>query len=119
MKSPLIDETGDVVFKNGDLVMIEGDEELAQGIRVLLETSLEEWFLDPDFGLDRNSILVKKFNEMEATDAIIEALEAESQIAFLEKITFAITGRSLTIDLSLLKANGEVLDIEGVEFDAG
>lgn len=114
MKSFLLDSSGDYVIRNNEFVLIEGDEELAQCVRVLLQTSKEEWFLDTDLGLDRETIFSKQFNEVNAKDSIIETVLQESRIESVEDITFSKTGRLLEISLSLLKADGELLNVEGV-----
>jgi hypothetical protein len=114
MKTLLIDQTGDLVFKNGDFVLIEGDEELAQSVKVLLQTSKGEWFLDESFGLDRNSIFSKNFNEEEAKNSIIEVLAQEERIASVEEITFSRIARELYVTLSLLKQDGTALLLQEV-----
>jgi hypothetical protein len=54
-------DTHDLAFKNnGDLILIDGQERIAQEIKVLLLTFLGEWFLNTDFGIPYlESVLVK------------------------------------------------------------
>lgn len=114
MKSFLLNRSGDYVIRNNEFVMIEGDEELAQCVRILLQTSKEEWFLDVDHGLDREPIFAKPFNEVNAKDSIIESVLQEPRIASVEEITFSRVDRMLEIDMKLLKSDGEILLVEGV-----
>jgi phage baseplate assembly protein W len=109
MKTLLLNQEGDFVLEQGSFLWVEGDEELAQSVRVILQTRLGEWFLNLGLGLDRNTILGKNFNEVEAKSSIIEALAEEPRISGVEEITFTKTGRELSVSLKLLKENGEVL----------
>lgn len=119
MKTLLLDETGDLVLEQGSFLWIEGDEELAQSVRMILGTAKGEWFLDEEFGLDREPIFVKKFNENEARDSIIEALSVEPRIASVEEMKFTREGRVLSVDLTLRKQDGETLYVQGVNLVAG
>lgn len=114
MRAPKIVD-GDLVFKNGDVVMVEGDEELAQSLRTIFQTRKEEWFLNENHGLDRSPFLTKKFDESLATDAIAEATAQEERIQQVENISFKKReGRSLTVDATFIKNDGQPLRMEGV-----
>ncbi|WP_051291496.1 DUF2634 domain-containing protein [Fictibacillus gelatini] len=110
---------GDIVIENGDIAMIEGDEELAQSVRMLLQTRKGEFFLEEDHGLVFDHILGKDFNLDEARDDIIEAISQEDRIASVEEIAFNddLQSRTRTISLTLKKDDGETLSVEGVEID--
>ncbi len=41
----------DLVFENGDLILIDGAERVYQQIKITLLTFLGEWFLDTTFGI--------------------------------------------------------------------
>lgn len=118
MKTFLLDETGDLVVENGSFVWVEGDEELAQSVRVLLQTAVGEWFLDNELGVNRDPITAKRFSENEARDSIIESLAAEPRISSIDSIVFTKVGRELLIDLVLLKADGDTLEMTGVNINA-
>lgn len=117
MKSYLLDETGDLVIRDGQFAMVEGNEELAQQVRISLQTEKGEWFLDLEEGLDYNSIFSKDFNETEARDAILEAIADVSEPLLAEEITFVRDekARKMEIKPILRKENGDELDVEGVE----
>ncbi|WP_416730311.1 DUF2634 domain-containing protein [Fictibacillus sp. JL2B1089] len=118
MKSIMIDAYGDLVFEQGSFLMVKDDEELAQSVRIVLQTALEEWFLNEGFGLNRETFLTKTFNETEARDSIIDALSVEDRISSVEDIKFSKVGRSLLINLVLIKNDNTSLLIEGVNVGA-
>ncbi|MGM0806530.1 MAG: DUF2634 domain-containing protein [Bacillota bacterium] len=118
MKSILLNEQGDFVFKQGSFLMVEGDEELAQSVKVILQTAKDEWFLDEDFGLNREPLFSKRTNENEIRDSIIEALIVEPRISAVENISFRKENRVLFVDLTLRKQDGEILQVGGVDINA-
>jgi len=102
---------GDLVFENGDVVMIDEDEEIAQCVRTILQTNKGEWFLNENFGLDRSPLLTKQFDEALAADAIAEAVAQEERIQRIENISFRREGRKLYVELTLVKSDGQTLSI--------
>lgn len=118
MRAPKIVD-GDLVFENGDVVMVEGDEELAQSLQSVFQTRKGEWFLNENHGLDRSPFLVKNFDEALATDAIAEATTQEERIQRIENVSFKREGRSLTVDATFIKEDGQPLQMEGVNVIAG
>ncbi|NNV04648.1 DUF2634 domain-containing protein [Brevibacillus sp. MCWH] len=113
MRAPKIVD-GDLVFENGDVVMVDGDEELAQSLQSVFQTNKGEWFLNSEHGLDRSPLLVKKFDEALAIDAISEATAQEERIQRIENVYFRREGRSLTVDATFIKEDGQPLQVEGV-----
>ena len=113
MRAPKIVD-GDLVFENGDVVMVEGDEELAQSLQTVFQTNKGEWFLNENHGLDRSPFLTKKFDEAMATDAIAEATVQEERVQRIENISFKREVRSLTVDATFIKEDGQPLQLEGV-----
>lgn len=114
MKALKIDENGDFVMENGSFVMVEGDEQLAQEVRIAIQTNRGEWFLDLDEGLDREPIFAKNFNENNARSSIIESLMNTSEPLAVEEIDFLKVGRVLYVNLVLRKEDGSILNVEDV-----
>lgn len=114
MKALKIDNSGDWVMENGEFVVIEGDEQLAQEVRISIETLKGEWFLNPDEGMDREPFLGKNFNENNARSSIIESLMNTSEPLSVEQITFTTMKRVLYVDITLRKEDGSTLVVEGV-----
>lgn len=115
MKSLLLDETGDIVIENGTFVMAEGDDELAQQVRIAWQTAKGEWFLDPDEGTNREPLIAKQFNENNARDSLIESLTGLTEPIDVETLSFSREGRTLFVDAILRKQGGTTLTMEGVQ----
>jgi len=118
MRAPKIVD-GDLVIENGDVVMVERDEELSQSLRSIFQTNKGEWFLDHEHGLDRSPFLVKKFEEELANDALAEATLQEDRIQRIEQISFQREGRFMKVDATFMKKDGQPLQVEGVNVIAG
>lgn len=110
-------QNGDLVITAGDFMMIEGDEELAQSVRMTMETAQGEWFLNADFGMRREPFENKPYNEEEIRASIIEAATDDTRISSVENLTTTLdrVARSLGVMLELQKVDGETITIEGVE----
>lgn len=105
---------GDLVLEKGNLAIVEGDDELNQSTAHGLRTALGEWFLDEEFGLDRDALLGKGFNENEATDAIVECVTQDPRIARVESITYTFnkTTRTLSVFMRIVKQDETTLEVE-------
>jgi hypothetical protein len=114
MKAIKLDENGDYVMVNGEFVIIEGDEQLTQEVRMAVQTNKGEWFLDVDEGLNRDALFAKKFDENNAKNSIIESLMRLSEPLSVETITFNRVNRLLLVDMILRKEDGARLIVEGV-----
>ncbi|WP_426353649.1 DUF2634 domain-containing protein [Exiguobacterium sp. R-39] len=109
---------GDIVINNGDFVMIDEDEELAQSVRMNIEAAQGEWFLDLNYGMDRESIETKPYNEEAVQLAIIEAATADERIQSVEDLVLTpdFMTRRLSVSMRLIKQTGEEVALEGIEF---
>lgn len=105
---------GDLVLVQGTFVTIDEDEELRQSTAEGLRTALGEWFLDEEFGLDREPITGKGFDQNESTDAIIECVTQDPRIERVENITFTFDrpARVLRVDMQLVKTDETTLEVE-------
>ena len=113
MRAPKIVD-GDLVIENGDIVMVDGDEELAQSLEMVFRTRKGEWFLNEQFGLDFGPFLTKRFDEALATDAVAEAAAQEERIQQVESVEFERSGRKLTVRATFVKSDGQPLRLEEV-----
>lgn len=107
---------GDLVISAGEFAVIEGDQELAQSVRMTMETAREEWFLNEDFGMRREPFETKPYNEEEVRAAIIEAATDDTRITAVDNLTFAFDrpGRFLSVALELQKNDGDTITVEEV-----
>ncbi|ALA41371.1 DUF2634 domain-containing protein [Paenibacillus peoriae] len=122
MQSFKLTADGDLEFDSrGDLVMVEGDEELAQCCRVALGTNEGEWFLNPDIGLAFRLFLGKLASEEEIRNELTRALLQEERIESVDDVTFKVdrAARLLTVTFKATGTSGEIIQQEGVTISAG
>jgi phage baseplate assembly protein W len=111
---------GDLVFdENGELIMIDGAEEVAQCAELALGTNQGEWFLNPKMGIIFRAFLDKKQSEEEMREQIRQGLFQEPRIKTVETIEFTIDRKNRTIEISFQATadTGESID-EAVTIDA-
>lgn len=103
---------GDVVFENGDIVLVEGDEELCQCIVDILLTNLGEWYLNPEHGFARFNVLGQKFDRQRVTDELIAAILQEPRVASVESVQweFDREKRKLSGTFRIVKQSGETVE---------
>lgn len=76
---------GDLRFENGDFVMIEGPEEIAQCIEISLGTNLKEWFLNQEVGLDFTKVLEKSTDD-EARAEVLRVIAQEERVSMIDNL---------------------------------
>lgn len=110
-------QNGDLVIAAGEFAMVEGDEELAQSVRMTMETAQGEWFLNLDFGMLRDPFENKPYNEEEIRASIIEGATDDPRITSVEELSlvFDKVARTMGVSLQLQKADGRTIEIEEVE----
>ena len=106
--------------KNGDLSIVDGDEELVQSVSLTLQTRKGEFFLESEHGLVLDNLLGKVANATEAKEDIVEAISQETRIAAIESVIIADDRKQRTrsISLRLKKENGETLSVSEVSINA-
>ncbi|WP_312118188.1 contractile injection system sheath initiator [Brevibacillus reuszeri] len=106
---------GDIVFdENGELIMIEGPEEIAQCAESVLGTNKGEWFLNLDLGIKFKAFLGKDLSEEEMREEIRKGLFQEERIQTVEEICFTADYKSRTMDIYFVATtiNGDVITRE-------
>lgn len=115
MKSFKLNHNGDLVIENGDLVMIDGNEELRQCVERILTTNKNEWFLNTEFGLDYSAIQGKGKTKESIKLAITEAIFQEPRIKQVDIIDIEIDkNRHLKIYGTATNIEGEEIDLSGM-----
>lgn len=111
---------GDLVIEGGELLMVEGPEELAQSVRLTLGTNKGEWFLDPDMGIDFAVFNAKQPSIEAMRDEIRAGLHQEPRIATVEEIDIMSdrVARTQLVTFVATATNGDTVT-EGVEVNAG
>ncbi|TQR29384.1 DUF2634 domain-containing protein [Brevibacillus brevis] len=91
---------GDLEFDNsGDLVMIDGEEEVAQCVELTIGTNKGEWFLNPGMGIKFRAFLDKKQSEEEMREEIRQGLFQEPRIKTVESIDIIVDKKARTIEV--------------------
>ncbi|MFF0831031.1 DUF2634 domain-containing protein [Brevibacillus sp. NPDC003359] len=112
---------GDLVIDdNGELVLIDGDEEVAQCVACVLGTNKGEWFLNPDLGIKFRAFLGKKLSEEEMREEIRQGLFQEPRIKTVESIEFITDQKARTIEVRFIATavTGETI-AEAVNVNVG
>ena len=93
--------TGDLVLRDGDVLIIDNAERVAQQILITLRFWLGEWFLDTKDGIPYlEYVLVKSPNLLHIRQIFTEAMEKVDGVKRVEKINivFEVKNRSLEVD---------------------
>ncbi|GAC41696.1 hypothetical protein [Paenibacillus popilliae] len=111
---------GDLVFQNDELVMVDGQEERVQCVRINLGTNQGEWFLDPDMGIDFGLFLGKNPVVEEMTEELRDGLH---QLEFIDsvddiQIRQNRTTRQQNVIFTLATTDGEILT-EEIDINVG
>ena len=106
-------KNGDLVFENGDFVMIEGVEEVRQCLEIMLSTNLGEWFLNEDFGFNYHLALEKPEDE-EVQAEIARVLAQEERVSTIGEITTEQSkkNRTLSAGYTVGLVGGETISSE-------
>ncbi|VDG31366.1 hypothetical protein MUDAN_DOGOELCO_03214 [Lactiplantibacillus mudanjiangensis] len=103
---------------DGTVPMVEGVEELAQAVRIRLGIPLGGWQIDPEVGLDRDSLMTRPFDEELATDAIRNCVLQDERIDSLNAASFEFDPKTrqmtYSIELTAKSQNFSVTDTLGV-----
>lgn len=110
---------GDFVFdETGNLAMVEGDEEIAQGAMMNLSIRKNEFELDEHIGFDTSFKQSKRVDDEEISDNILEALQVMTDQELIEgadNIEILRDGRNANASMNLVKTDGTEIPIERVD----
>lgn len=93
--------TGDLVLRDGDILLIDNAERVAQQILITLRFWLDEWFLDAKDGIPYlEYVLVKSPNLLHIRQIFTEAMEKVDGVKRVEEmnLVFDVKNRSLHVD---------------------
>lgn len=93
--------TGDLVLHDGDVLLIDNAERVAQQILITLRFWLGEWFLDTKDGIPYlEYVLVKSPNLLHIRQIFTEAMEKVDGVKRVEEMNFVfdVKNRSLHVD---------------------
>lgn len=108
----LVDDSGDLVIRNGDLVLIDGAEEIAQRLRIRLRLFVGEWFLAPAEGVPYfERILGRKITKAALLSLLREQILACPGVAEVTSLTAEVDGgrRSVSVSFRATTTDGDPL----------
>lgn len=97
-------ETGDLVVQNGDLMIVNNGERVAQQVLITLREWLGEWFLKTNDGVPYlEYILVKNPNEAHVRQVLSEAIQSVKGVKGVTELEFAFNRilRTLTVSYEI------------------
>lgn len=105
---------GDLVLEKGDLVVLEGADELRQTLHIGMQTNQGEWFLNPEIGIRHAAFVGKAPNDEEMRAEIIRGAMQDERIQSVEDIRFErdTRRRKFTATFRAVAASGESIDGE-------
>lgn len=94
-------QTGDLVVQNGDLMIVNNGERVAQQVLITLREWLGEWFLNTSDGVPYlEYILVKNPNENHIRQILTEAIESVDGVTKVTELEFAFNRILRTLSVS-------------------
>lgn len=94
-------QTGDLVVRNGDLMIVNNGERVAQQVLITLREWLGEWFLKTSDGVPYlEYILVKNPNEAHVRQVLSEAIQSVEGVKGVTELEFAFNRILRTLTLS-------------------
>lgn len=97
-------QTGDLVVQNGDLMIVNNGERVAQQVLITLREWLGEWFLKTSDGVPYlEYILVKNPNEAHVRQILTEAIESVEGVKNVTELEFVFNRilRTLTVSYEI------------------
>lgn len=97
-------QTGDLVVRNGDLMIVNNGERVAQQVLITLREWLGEWFLKTSDGVPYlEYILVKNPNEAHVRQVLSETIQSVEGVKGVTELEFAFNRilRTLTVSYEI------------------
>lgn len=97
-------KTGDLIVRNGDLMIVNNGERVAQQVLITLREWLGEWFLKTSDGVPYlEYILVKNPNEAHVRQVLSEAIQSVEGVKGATELEFAFNRilRTLTVSYEI------------------
>lgn len=101
--------TNDIVLKNGDVLLIDNAERIAQQILISLRFWLGEWFLDTRQGVPYlEYILVKNPNEAHIKQVLTDAIKDVDGVDLVTNMDLSLNRikRALTVEYTVKTSAG-------------
>ena len=96
----------DVVIKDRDIVLVDGDELLRQTCECVIQTNLGEWFINPEEGIDFHEILIKNPDYDEIRAQIQLGLQQVDDTFSITSFEYELTERKLEVKFEAVNSSG-------------
>ena len=109
----------DLIMKNGDLVLIDDAERVAQQVKIKLKSFFGEWFLDTTYGVPYlEDIMVKKPNMEQVRNIFRQQILDVDDVTAVSSLVLTLNSasRELTADFTCQTAYGLVTDREVLQY---
>ena len=120
MKDLKIDQSKyDIVIQNGDIVLINGIEQIAQSIKSSLLVFMGEWFLNTTIGIDYlNRVFTKQTNSRIVRSIILRNLQKHENVVRVTDLQLNVDRVNSTLDVRatvLVRDEQDNQDITNIE----
>ena len=105
----------DIKLNDGDIELdyVTGANEVVQSGTIILSTRKGEFDLEPELGIDRSSLLGKKFSKELAVSDVYEALKQDERFTNITALASAdYKDRSAKINLIATISGGKQVEME-------
>lgn len=111
-----LDQNGDVLIKNNQIQMVNGNELIRQTARSIIGTNKGEWFLNEDEGITFENILGKFVDEDMIKSEIEEGLsQIDSSFSITEfSYEFDSVKRKLKVSFSAVNDDGTIVNGQNI-----
>ena len=113
MSDLALDSDGDLLFINGELQLVRGDDAIVQQLTIRMKFFLGEWFLDTRLGIPYfQEILVKNADLTRVRGIYRQTILTTPGISSIETFDLEFDGatRKLTVSFRARKIDGEILE---------
>lgn len=107
IKSFAIDNTGDLLIKNGDIQLVEREELLRQKVKTIIGTNKGEWFNNWSEGIEFSNILGKGVTEEVVQAEIESGLQQVDDKLHISDFSMTLDGRALTVKFSAVSEDND------------
>ncbi|MCM3488771.1 DUF2634 domain-containing protein [Alkalihalophilus marmarensis] len=116
MKTLYLNRDGDLEFdSNGELKVVTEKDELIQEVRMMIQTNIGEWFLDPELGFDHSTVLVKQPDYEVIRGTITESILKVERVDRVDKIEFEFDRTNRTLSIHFVAISDDYGEIESTE----
>ncbi|WP_341778589.1 hypothetical protein [Levilactobacillus sp. HBUAS70063] len=102
MQDAELDETGDFQLDNGDILTVSGDDELAQAVKIIIQSRLSEFEPAEELGISTDNMYGKNIStEYLATDISDAIMEQEPRVATVTSVQVGKPDEDRNVDVKV------------------